>query len=634
MTRYWAKAASAMTCAVALVASAVYLSLPTATAAKPDLKPSAYWVFDSEGVNGNKVTDRAGKLTGTLLGSPKVAMTAPTPRLELANPADGVLVKDRVPPDADFLPKEALSLVAWVRIDEPTEWGGILACMQDNGPSEFGFIMGYNKSEFYFGLASEKSHVSGKDYGKLTYLNGKAKYERGKWYHVVGVYDGKQMRIYVNGQLDGSSNEQSGPVLYAKSAPFVIGRYRDDDEDYPMQGAIKEAMLCPHAITPEQVAAHFEADKALAEARSVIQPGPRFAVEPYLQYATRNSMTIMWETEIPTTAVVEYGLKFPPTETVKVEKLDTMGEVPLTNLEPGTKYFYRVVCTDADGHKLEGKPLTFMTATGPDDAFSFTVVGDTQRNPAITTKIAKLMWERRPNFVIHCGDVVDDGAAKWQWTGDLFKPCHELFGRVPVFPCIGNHEKNHPDYYKYFSLPKPEYYYSYKYGNAEFFVLDTNTRRDLTEKGEQYKWLEKSLAASEAKWKICYHHHPAYSSDDDDYGNSWKGPTTSGDLRVRPFAGLYEKYNVDLVFNGHIHVYERTWPIRGGKVDQKTGVVYVTSGGGGGKLEDFAPTPAFFKQEFRSDYHFCYVTIHRGTFNLKAIDHEGRLFDQFSLKKE
>jgi len=100
-----------------------------------------------------------------------------------------------------------------------------------------------------------------------------------------------------------------------------------------------------------------------------------------------------------------------------------------------------------------------------------------------------------------------------------------------VYPCIGNHEKNHAHYYKYFSLPKPEYYYSFKYGNAEFFVLDTNTLRDLSPKGEQYPWLEKGLAASDAKWKFVYHHHPAYSSDADDYGNTYRGraPTaTSG----------------------------------------------------------------------------------------------------------
>jgi hypothetical protein len=614
-------------CAAALLMAVLYLGRSTEAGPKVDLKPTAHWVFDATAVTGNKVADRTGKLGGTLLGSPKVAPDAPTARLELADPADGVLIRDRVGPDADFLPREALTLIAWVRVDEPTEWGGIIGCMQDNGPDESGFILGYNKTEFYFGLATQKTK-------KLTYLTGKTKYERGKWYHLAGVYDGRQMQLYVNGQADATGTEQTGPVLYAKSAPFVIGRYRDDDEDYPMQGAIKEVLLCSYAVPAEQVAAHFEADKNLSQLPSALPAGPRFVVEPYLQYATRTSMTVMWETEEESTAVVEYGTTFPPKQSVRVDKPVTLGEVTLTDLQPDTKYFYRVVCVDAAGRKLESKPLTFATAPGPDDAYSFAVIGDTQRNPVITGKVAKLMWERRPNFVLHCGDVVDDGASKYQWTGDLFRPCHELFGRVAVFPCIGNHEKNHPYYYKYFSLPQPEYYYSFRYGNAEFFSLDTNTRRDLTPGGEQYRWLEKALAASEAKWKICFHHHPAYSSDDDDYGNTWKGPTTAGDLRVRNLVPLYEKYNVDIVFNGHIHVYERTWPIRAGKVDQKSGIVYLTSGGGGGRLENFAPTPAFFKQEFRSDYHFCYVTVHRGTFNLKAFDHEGRLFDQFTLTKD
>jgi 3',5'-cyclic AMP phosphodiesterase CpdA len=244
------------------------------------------------------------------------------------------------------------------------------------------------------------------------------------------------------------------------------------------------------------------------------------------------------------------------------------------------------------------------------------------------------MWERRPNFAIHVGDVVDNGAAKWQWEKDLFKPAGELFGRVAVFPAIGNHEKNHPHYYKYFSLPDPEYHYTYTYGNAQFFVLDTNTLRDLSPKGAQYKWLEKELAASRARWKICYHHHPAYSSDSDDFGNTWKGQTTGGDRRVQQLLPLYEQYNVDLVFNGHIHLYERTYPVRDGRIDEKNGVTHVTSGGGGGRLEDVSPTPLFFKRQGRVDYHFCYATVHGGTLELMAFDHEGRLFDQFALKKE
>ncbi len=627
MSKTWAKVGGAGACTLTVLAVAFLRNEPTSAAPRPDLKPSAHWVFDPNSVTGKTVADKEGKLPGTLLGSPKFVAEGLAPHLHLTGPDDGVMLKERVTPSAEFLPKEALSVVTWVRVDEPTEWAGILGCFQDNGPNEYGFVVGSNKKKFFFGLTTDATK-------KMTYLESKTDCARGKWYHVAAVYDGKQMRLFVNGQLDSTSAAQAGPIRYAKAAPLVIGRYKDDDEDFPLHGAIKELMLCPHAITPEQISAHFEPDKALAATPSALPEGPKFVVEPYLQYVTRTGITVMWETEEASTAVVEYGTTFPPKQQSKVEKADTMGEVPLTGLEPNTKYFYRVVCPDGQGRKVESKPMTFMTAPGPSDAYSFAVIGDTQRNPVITGKVAKLMWERRPNFVVHCGDVVDDGASKAQWTGDLFKPCAELFGRVAVFPCIGNHEKDHPHYYKYFALPKPEYYYSYTYGNAEFFVLDTNGKRNLKPDGEQYKWLDKALAASTAKWKICYHHHPAYCSDDDDYGNTWKGSSNYGDVRVRNFVPLYEKYKVDMVFNGHVHVYERTWPIRDGKVDQQNGVVYLTSGGGGGRLENFAPTPTFFKDQFRSDYHYCYVTVHQGTLNLKAIDHEGHLFDQFTIKKE
>jgi predicted phosphodiesterase len=289
-------------------------------------------------------------------------------------------------------------------------------------------------------------------------------------------------------------------------------------------------------------------------------------------------------------------------------------------------------CEDAEGKKYLGKPSTFFTAVDPTDAFSFAVIGDTQRNPTMTGKVAKLMWERRPNFVLHMGDVVDNGPDKKQWTDELFLPCQELFSRVPVYPCIGNHEKNHEHYYNYFSLPKPEYYYTYTYGNIQFFVLDTN--KDVSEKSEQYLWLEKALAASDATWKICYHHHPLYSSDSDDFGDTNKLSSTYRALRHTPLIGLYEKYNVDFVMNGHIHVYERTHPIRANKVDRQKGITYITTGGGGARLENFEPTPAFFKKMQLINYHYCYFTVEGNKIEAKVYDHESRLFDQFELTKD
>jgi hypothetical protein len=360
--------------------------------------------------------------------------------------------------------------------------------------------------------------------------------------------------------------------------------------------------------------------------------GPRFVIDPYLQFATRTSMTVMCETDVPTTAVVEYGPTFPP-RLRAASPLGTLHEVRLDGLAPSAKHFYRVVCTAPDGGKpLAGPPGTFQTAVGEEEAYSFCVIGDTQRNPAVTAKLAKLMWDRRPHFVLHMGDVVDDGPDLRQWIGDLFGPCRELFARVPVYPCIGNHEKNHRHYYKYFSLPAPEYRYSFRYGNAEFWSVDTN--KPVGPGSEQHRWLDDTLAKSAATWKVCYHHHPCYSSDSDDYGDTAKGESRRQDTNAAQLVPLYERHGVALGLNGHIHLYERTWPVRAGKVDRAKGVTYLTSGGGGANLEDFEPTPAFFKNHGRVCFHYCYVTVSGGLMEWKVYDAEDRLFDQFTLTKD
>jgi len=358
-------------------------------------------------------------------------------------------------------------------------------------------------------------------------------------------------------------------------------------------------------------------------------PAPEFAVGPYLQYATGTGITVMAETATPLTCTVRYGLTGGLKESATGPP-GTMHELRLEQLQPSTKYFYQVTCRADGAPTVASKLLTFTTACDPSQAFSFTVIGDTQKNPKVTGKIAALMWERRPHFVLHMGDVVDNGPDKREWTDELFKPCAELFSRVPLYPCIGNHEKNHAHYYQYFSLPAPENYYHFRYGNAEFFSMDSN--QFIAPGTKQYEWLDKALSASTAKWKFCYHHHPCYTSDADDYGDTFKGGSTLGELKVKALVPLYERHKVDVAMNGHVHFYERTHPVRAGKVD-RAGVVYLTSGGGGGKLEGFGPTPTFFKNQNRVDYHYCHFTLFDNVLEGKVYDHEDRLFDAFEIKK-
>jgi acid phosphatase type 7 len=231
------------------------------------------------------------------------------------------------------------------------------------------------------------------------------------------------------------------------------------------------------------------------------------------------------------------------------------------------------------------------------------------------------------------GDLVDAGNAKWQWEKQFFASLQPLISRVPFYPVLGNHEVNTNYYYDYMSLPAPEYFYTFRYGNAQFFMLDTN--RDVRPGTEQFQWLEKELAASTARWKICVHHQPPFSSDDD-YGNDWKTPVkraTLGDEKSKPLVELYDKHAVDIVWCGHIHSYERTWLIRGGKPVEKDGTLYMITGGGGGPLERPGPYRPGFQRHVKQGHHFCYVTVHGGEFEIKAYDLEGRLFDQVTLKK-
>ncbi len=366
-----------------------------------------------------------------------------------------------------------------------------------------------------------------------------------------------------------------------------------------------------------------------------------FKVKPYLQYATKTSMRILFETEQPTKAVVRYGNALPdakaPNLSLRVsdDDLRTMHEIELVGLEVETNYFWTVDIIAENGNMFQSKVSTFKTNVKDRTAFSFALVGDSQRNRKDTivwSRISERVWNSRPNFVVHVGDLVDDGLRVTDWTEQFLPEGYTLMSRIPMYSALGNHENDSEYYYQYMANPNPEYYYSFTYGNAEFFVIDTN--RDVTENSEQYNWLEQALAKSTATWKITMHHHPPYSSEENDNGDTYKGLSTYGVMAIRDLVPLYERYGLDFCLYGHVHMYERTWPIKNNMVDQENGVVYINSGGAGGSIEGFAPTRNWFSLEQRPVHHYCTFAVFDKTIVFKAIDIEGRLFDTFQMTKE
>jgi predicted phosphodiesterase len=603
---------------------------PSPAAAHEGPDPLAHWVFNSRTVHSSRVEARLGP-NGILCGQYELA--GHDGGIRLTGKDSRILIGDDMSEVRKFLPTREFTLAARVSINQRQPWGGIAGVFQDNGGLEKGWILGYDQRNFYIGL-STSGHDDGD--GRMTYLRGNTDYETGCFYHVVAVYDGQTMQLFVNGQLDASSDQQGGDILYPERASFVLGAYQDDDEFFSHGGRIFDISIYDKAARGTWVQQDFELLRQLTERDQLdsMAEAFRLVVPPWLQMATTDSMVVGWQTSKPASSVVRYG------ETAELQHAadglpgKLVHHVRLQGLRAATQYFYRVESVDRAGERLQGPLLTFQTA-GPEDVpFAFAVISDTQGNPEVAGTVASLAWGQRPNFVVHPGDLVSTGSNDRHWTEQFFPALAPLIGRVPIYPVLGNHEGNARNYYDYFQLPDPEFCYRFRYGNAEFFMVDSN--RKVDPESQQYQWLERSLSQCQATWKFVVHHHPVYSSDENDYGDLWKtNRSTRGDPRLRRLAELYERYGVDVVWNGHIHSYERTWPVRANAAAAAgDGPVYLITGGGGGGLETPGPYRPFFQNHVRRGHHYCMVHINGGTLEFRAFDLQGRLFDSMLLRKQ
>ena len=594
--------------------------------------PIAHWMLYSRTLEGDRLTARLGP-SGKVVGGKLTVARDPMGQCLAFDGKSAVVVARNINKlHKDFLPKKDMTVAAWVCITEGQTWGGIINALQDNGDHEKGWILGFNQKRFYFGLSSQGADDGN---GRMTYLEGKTRFEKGKFYFVAATYDGKVMQLFVNGKLDAESKAQSGDILYPEAAPFVIGAYQDKDEDFRMKGRIREVALFDRAAKPKWIAEEFDHQRRIA-AMPVqgVQPAKlEFSIKPYLQFVTKNSITVMWETTRPSTSIVHFGEDAKVTKKTDGANQQYVHEVKLKDLQPETQYFYKVESTDDQGKSIASDVLTFQTANRFETPFAFAVISDTQSNPKVSGKVAQMAWGQRPNFLLHPGDLVGTGSNDSHWKDQFFPSMNPLISRVAFFPVLGNHEVNARNYYDYMSLPKPEYYYQFSYGNTDFFMLDTN--KNVDPNSEQYQWLDAALQKSKATWKFVCHHHPPFSSDENDYGNLWKtNKSTRGDKRVRVLTKLYEKHHVDVVWCGHIHSYERTWPLKNGKVvSDGKGPIYMITGGGGGGLETPGPIKPWFQNNVRRGHHYCMVAINGKTLEFKAFDLENRLFDYLKLKK-
>ncbi len=254
-----------------------------------------------------------------------------------------------------------------------------------------------------------------------------------------------------------------------------------------------------------------------------------------------------------------------------------------------------------------------MTLPAAEGSVRFAVIGDGGTGKRHQFEVADRLVEAHAqlpfDFVIMLGDNLYGSERPEDYRRKFELPYKRLLDAgVRFYAALGNHDEPAQRLYGPFNM-NGERYYSFTKGPVQFFVLDTT---DLHVK--QVEWLRRELAASQARWKIAYFHHPLYSSGER------HGPDTT--LR-RILEPLFVEHGVSAVFAGHEHFYERIKP--------QKGIAYFTSGGAGklrrGNIRDTPLTAAGFDR----DRSFMLVEIAGDTMHFQAISRTGETVDSGTL---
>ncbi|MFI4859459.1 MAG: PQQ-binding-like beta-propeller repeat protein [Phycisphaerales bacterium JB063] len=294
--------------------------------------------IDTETFRNVTVRDQARQLHGRVVGG---ASTQRINNIEAMVFDGNTLVELATDPANANLPRREFSVEAWVRVDEPMAWGGIVGCVRDNGSDEQGWLLGFRDDKFCFGLSTEQP-------GALTYLSANNAFTPGGWAHVVGTYDGETMRLYVNGRFEVSSDAQGGDIRYPESVHYVIGAYKDENEDFRLRGMLHEVRVYTNVLRDRDVTALFRAKAAnfpepepATEQGGGISGGNFLAFGPYLRFTAPGEAVVQWTTDRPTTGSITF-VRDGETITVDSNARGMEHEVTVTGLASHAVYQYQI----------------------------------------------------------------------------------------------------------------------------------------------------------------------------------------------------------------------------------------------------------------------------------------------------
>jgi hypothetical protein len=467
--------------------------------------------------------------------------------------------------------------------------------------------------------------------------------------------------------------------------------------------------------------------KAKAKLKRKAPEGP-FLVKPYLQLGHTQApgkLVLLWHApDADAVWAVEYraaaGRPWQAAKTPSASRVAVAGVEPhrvyhlaLTGLQPGAAFSYRV--------SKGGVVVVESEARAPkaaDQPHRFVVFGDGGAGTPEETSIAYRTFLSKPDFVMITGDIVyDKGLASeyrenyWPiYNADNASPSEgaPLLRSTLFVSAPGNHDiasrdlAKTPDglayfYYWYQPLngpigkeggplvapilgPEPTKNafleaagksfprmasFSFDYGNTHWTVLDANATVDWTDR-ELQQWVANDLVAAKgATWRFVSFHQPGFSSSKTHFDEQY----------MRILSPTFEAGKVDLVFSGHVHNYQRSYPLRfepsagnnaapvrgkDGKlvknrhVDGKftldksfngqsdttpEGVIYIVSGAGGQHLynpeqqDDPASWQVFTHKHISKIHSLTVADVDGSTLTVRQLTADGDEVDRFVVTK-
>ena len=303
-------------------------------------------------------------------------------------------------------------------------------------------------------------------------------------------------------------------------------------------------------------------------------------------------------------------------------------------LQPDTLYAWRV-----QGDRTWSPWRQLRTAAPAGTPLEFLYIGDTQnKNASLVTRVMHEAARHAPkaNLVLFAGDLVSEAVDDDEW-GEWFDAMTALSSTMSFAPAPGNHEffeenEDTPQerrvlgeqWTHHFALPgngaadveATTYWFDYQ--GIRFAVIDGTSALDLDAGPTQAKWLDEVLSTNPNRWSAVLIHQPFYSP---------RANRVNAEIReyLQP---VIEQHRVDLVLQGHDHVYGR----RSGEVAATP--VYTVSVAG---LKQYRLSPdakGTMSPVGEDTQLFQVLRLEGNRLSYEARTVTGRLYDAFALVDE